>query len=51
MRTLFAIVVAGCLACVACGGGSKPPMQPDNDTSSLDDGGAAPAPAPATSGH
>lgn len=51
MRTLLAIVVAWGLACVGCGGGSKPPMQPDNDTSTLDDAGAAPAPAPATSGH
>jgi hypothetical protein len=38
------------LGIAACGGGNKPPLQPDNDT--LDDGGApaapsaAPAPAP-----
>jgi hypothetical protein len=43
MRTLLAMVVAWALACTACGGGSKPPMQPDNDTG---DGGAEPAPAP-----
>ena len=31
----------------ACGGASKPPMQPDNDPASAGDGGAEPsAPAP-----
>ena len=34
-------------AVAACGGAEKPPMQPDNDTTSLGDGGPEPAP-PAT---
>jgi hypothetical protein len=43
-QALLALVVA-CVAVVgmACGGGNKPPMQPDNDTDSLGDGGPAPA--------
>lgn len=54
LGVLLAIGVA-VWATGACGGGSKPPMQPDNDTTSLGDGGAAPemtppaAPAPAPS--
>ncbi len=33
----------------ACGGGAKPPMQPDNDTTSLGDGGPEMTPPPAAS--
>jgi hypothetical protein len=48
---LLAVLVACvCMVSVACGGESKPPMQPDNDLTSLGDGGAEPA-APASSAH
>lgn len=50
------VMALGVWAMGACGGEPKPPMQPDNDTTtSLGDGGAAPevtppaAPAPAPS--
>ncbi len=49
--TLLAVLVAWALGAIACGGASKPPMQPDSDNAALGDGGAdlatgaAPAPA------
>ena len=49
MRTLVLVVVMAWGA-VACGGGAKPPMQPDNDPVPAGDGGvdpSAPAPTPA----
>jgi hypothetical protein len=47
MRNLAAVVVVA-WAAMACGGASKPPMQPDNDPVPAADGGAEPsAPAPA----
>lgn len=52
LGVLLAIGVAVWATGACGGGGSKPPMQPDNDTTSLGDGGpemtppAAPAPAP-----
>jgi hypothetical protein len=47
MRTLVLVVVLTCGA-AACGGGAKPPMQPDNDPVPAGDGGVDPsAPAPA----
>lgn len=36
----------GVWAMAACGGEPKPPMQPDNDTTSLGDGGVAPEMTP-----
>ena len=48
MRNLVTVIVVafGFLACG--GGGTKPPMQPDNDPAPSADGGAEPAtPAPA----
>ncbi|HEY3820221.1 MAG TPA: hypothetical protein VGL81_23815 [Polyangiaceae bacterium] len=42
MRNLVAILVAA-WAMTACGGGGKPPMQPDNDPTPAVDGGADPA--------
>ncbi len=55
-RTGLAVVLAwvAILLGVACGGGgSKPPMQPDNDLNSLGgDGGPEPtSPAPAPAPH
>jgi hypothetical protein len=46
LALLAAVVMAW--GAMACGGGAKPPMQPDNDNPApLDDAGAAaPAPAP-----
>jgi hypothetical protein len=45
MRTLaLVLTVAMAWGLLGCGGGSKPPMQPDNDTG---DAGPEPAPAPA----
>ena len=42
------VVVVVAWGLMACGGGSKPPMQPDNDPAPAADGGADPAmPAPA----
>jgi hypothetical protein len=54
VRVLGVLMVMGMAVWVigACGGEPKPPMQPDNDTTSLGDGGpeltppATPAPAP-----
>ena len=54
VRVLGVLLVTGMAvwAISACGGEAKPPMQPDNDTTSLGDGGpemtppATPAPAP-----
>lgn len=41
VRVLGVLLVLGMgvWAVGACGGGAKPPMQPDNDTTSLGDGG------------
>ena len=49
MRVALLAVLMACVAwmAVACGGESKPPMQPDNDLGSLGDGGAEPAPSAA----
>jgi hypothetical protein len=51
MKTLAVVLVAGAFWGVACAGGAKPPMQPDNDSTGteLDDGGPPPAPPPAPS--
>jgi hypothetical protein len=47
MRNLVVAVVVLAWTVMACGGGSKPPMQPDNDPTPAADGGAEPsAPAP-----
>ncbi len=47
MRNVVAVIVVA-LGFLACGGGSKPPMQPDNDPTPSADGGAEPVtPAPA----
>ena len=46
------VMTLGVWAMAACGGGAKPPMQPDNDTTSLGDGGpemTPPATPPASS--
>ena len=45
MRALVAVIVVA-WGLVACGGASKPPMQPDNDPTPAADGGAEPAAAP-----
>ncbi|HEY1694180.1 MAG TPA: hypothetical protein VGG39_18555 [Polyangiaceae bacterium] len=53
--TLLVLAAALSTFLVAACGGPKPPMQPDNDQSTLEEGAgsAAPAPsaAPATSAH
>jgi hypothetical protein len=55
LGVLLAVGVAVWATGACGGGGPKPPMQPDVDTTSLGDGGAAPemtppaAPAPAPS--
>jgi hypothetical protein len=47
MRTLVAALMIS-WGVMACGGGAKPPMQPDNDPVPAGDGGAEPSvPAPA----
>jgi hypothetical protein len=51
MRNLVVVAVVA-WGLVACGGGGKPPMQPDNDPTPAADGGADPsAPAPAPAPH
>jgi hypothetical protein len=51
MKALFLVGMLVALGMGGCGGASKPPMQPDSDsTASLGDGGpdpASPAPQPA----
>lgn len=49
VRVLGMLLVTGMAAWAvgACGGGTKPPMQPDNDTTSLGDAGPE-TPPPAT---
>lgn len=49
---LLGMVLAGSAMGACGGGGAKPPMQPDNDTTSLGDGGpemTPPATAPPAS--
>jgi hypothetical protein len=54
---ILIVLVAWALGAIACGGASKPPMQPDSDNATLaGDGGpdmtpAAPAPPAAAPAH